>query len=111
MSLWNTLAIAVRALRRNGMRTALTALGMIIGVAAVIVSESGKRDKKMGGLELQPRKTEKILRETAREHPCPEPRLTEFGALYEGGPEYNGFYGFGIVDALSATTAEDDDDD
>ena len=37
MSLWNTLAIAVRALRRNGMRTALTALGMIIGVAAVIV--------------------------------------------------------------------------
>src|SRR5215204_5138803 len=36
MSLWNTLAIAVRALRRNGMRTALTALGMIIGVAAVI---------------------------------------------------------------------------
>jgi putative ABC transport system permease protein len=37
MSLWNTLAVAVRALRRNGMRTALTALGMIIGVAAVIV--------------------------------------------------------------------------
>src|SRR3954453_17728295 len=37
MSLWNTLATAVRALRRNGMRTALTALGMIIGVAAVIV--------------------------------------------------------------------------
>ena len=37
MSLWNTLAIAVRALRRNAMRTALTALGMIIGVAAVIV--------------------------------------------------------------------------
>jgi putative ABC transport system permease protein len=30
-------AIAVRALRRNAMRTALTALGMIIGVAAVIV--------------------------------------------------------------------------
>jgi putative ABC transport system permease protein len=37
MSLWNTLAIAIRALRRNGLRTALTALGMIIGVAAVIV--------------------------------------------------------------------------
>ena len=31
------LAIAVTALRRNAMRTALTALGMIIGVAAVIV--------------------------------------------------------------------------
>ena len=37
MSVWNTVWIAVRALRRNAMRTALTALGMIIGVAAVIV--------------------------------------------------------------------------
>jgi putative ABC transport system permease protein len=32
-----TLAIALKALRRNAMRTALTALGIIIGVAAVIV--------------------------------------------------------------------------
>jgi putative ABC transport system permease protein len=37
MSIWNTLWIAARALRRNAMRTALTALGLIIGVAAVIV--------------------------------------------------------------------------
>ena len=37
MSLFMTFVIAVRALRRNAMRTALTALGMIIGVAAVIV--------------------------------------------------------------------------
>jgi putative ABC transport system permease protein len=37
MSVINTLSVAVRALRRNTMRTALTALGMIIGVAAVIV--------------------------------------------------------------------------
>ena len=37
MSLFSTLLIAVKALRRNSMRTALTALGMIIGVAAVIV--------------------------------------------------------------------------
>jgi putative ABC transport system permease protein len=37
MSLVMTLVMAVRALRRNAMRTALTALGMIIGVAAVIV--------------------------------------------------------------------------
>jgi putative ABC transport system permease protein len=36
-SLLITLSVAVRALRRNAMRTALTALGMIIGVAAVIV--------------------------------------------------------------------------
>jgi len=37
MSLLMTLVIAVKALKRNAMRTALTALGMIIGVAAVIV--------------------------------------------------------------------------
>src|ERR671938_1451475 len=37
MSLLMTFAVAVKALRRNAMRTALTALGMIIGVAAVIV--------------------------------------------------------------------------
>ncbi|HET6148314.1 MAG TPA: ABC transporter permease [Polyangia bacterium] len=33
---WETLRIALRALRRNGLRSFLTALGIIIGVAAVI---------------------------------------------------------------------------
>jgi putative ABC transport system permease protein len=37
MSLLMICVVAVKALRRNTMRTALTALGMIIGVAAVIV--------------------------------------------------------------------------
>jgi putative ABC transport system permease protein len=37
MSLWFTLETALEALRRNVMRTLLTALGIIIGVAAVIV--------------------------------------------------------------------------
>ena len=37
MSFFMTFVVAVKALRRNAMRTALTALGMIIGVAAVIV--------------------------------------------------------------------------
>ena len=37
MSFLMTFFVAVKALRRNAMRTALTALGMIIGVAAVIV--------------------------------------------------------------------------
>jgi putative ABC transport system permease protein len=37
MSPFMTLVIAIKALRRNALRTALTALGMIIGVAAVIV--------------------------------------------------------------------------
>jgi putative ABC transport system permease protein len=34
--IWQTLFIAIRALRRNKMRSALTALGIIIGVAAVV---------------------------------------------------------------------------
>ena len=38
MSMLMTLTVAIKALRRNAMRTALTALGMIIGVAAVIVT-------------------------------------------------------------------------
>jgi putative ABC transport system permease protein len=37
MSFLMTVTMAIKALRRNAMRTALTALGMIIGVAAVIV--------------------------------------------------------------------------
>ena len=37
MSFFMTVVVALKALRRNAMRTALTALGMIIGVAAVIV--------------------------------------------------------------------------
>jgi len=37
MSPFVTFSIAIRALRRNAMRTGLTALGMIIGVGAVIV--------------------------------------------------------------------------
>jgi macrolide transport system ATP-binding/permease protein len=37
MSLLMVCVVAIRALRRNAMRTSLTALGMIIGVAAVIV--------------------------------------------------------------------------
>jgi hypothetical protein len=48
---------------------------------------------------------EQILRKTARPHACPTPNPTEFDQLCEGGLSYNGFYGFGIVDALSAATA------
>src|SRR5262245_49428158 len=36
MFLWRTLVMAVHALRRNVMRSALTTLGIVIGVAAVI---------------------------------------------------------------------------
>ncbi len=36
MGIWQSLKVALRALGRNKMRTALTMLGIIIGVSAVI---------------------------------------------------------------------------
>ncbi|HET9242118.1 MAG TPA: S8 family serine peptidase [Gaiella sp.] len=84
------------------------------GVAALIVSEYGKRDRKRGGYTLHPRRVEKILERTASDHACPEPRLfsyedvgrpPEYDAFCEGSPRFNGFYGHGIVNALAAVGA------
>jgi len=85
------------------------------GVAALIVSQFGHRDRRRGdgGITLAPGQTQSILERTATDHPCPEPRHVSYGnagrppswdALCEGGPSLNGFYGHGIVDALSAVT-------
>ena len=84
------------------------------GVAALIVSRFGKNDPAhQGTLRLEPWKTEAVLLNTAAEHACPDPplqsyvregRSTEFNALCVGTPEFNGFYGFGIVDAYAAVT-------
>jgi len=80
-----------------------------VGVAALIVSEFGH--KHHGSFGLDPRDTRRILQRTATETPCPEPRLhsyadklrdPSFDALCEGTTNHNGFYGHGIVDALSA---------
>jgi lantibiotic leader peptide-processing serine protease len=82
-----------------------------VGVAALIVSQYGHRDHRNGGLTLRPSKVEKILRGTATDTPCPEPRLfdypepasgDEFTAFCAGPPANNGFYGDGIVNALAA---------
>jgi lantibiotic leader peptide-processing serine protease len=81
------------------------------GVAALVVSAHGHRDKRHGGLTLNPDATERILEATAEDTPCPTPPLQtytsegrdpSFNALCEGTLEHNGFYGFGVVDALAA---------
>jgi subtilisin family serine protease len=85
------------------------------GVAALIVSEFGHRVRHGQGLTMDPDEVERILRDTATETPCPEPRLfsyenvgraPEFNALCEGDAGRNGFYGDGIVNALDAVRGE-----
>jgi hypothetical protein len=62
---------------------------------------------------MLPLLVERQLYRTAAEHACPEPRLqsyvlegrsAEFDAYCEGGEDFNGFYGYGIVDAFAAVT-------
>jgi subtilisin family serine protease len=85
------------------------------GVAALIVSEFGKKDKAHGGLTLAPETVKRILKESATDHACPDPRLVDYtivgrpaswNAYCEGDEDYNGFYGSGIVDALGAVQAD-----
>ncbi|MFC7534940.1 S8 family serine peptidase [Actinoplanes sp. GCM10030250] len=81
------------------------------GVAALIVSRYGHNDWRRGGKTLSPDVVERQLYKTAAERSCPTPRLqsyanegrpAEFDALCEGGKQFNGFYGYGIVDAYAA---------
>jgi subtilisin family serine protease len=85
------------------------------GVAALIVSEYGKRDRAHGGLTLAPAKVEKILLRSAKRTACPNPPtvsyLVDFGdgnpieiasATCVGTKSDNSFYGSGIVNALRA---------
>jgi subtilisin family serine protease len=89
-----------------------------VGVAALIISQYGKKDKAHGGLTLDPRVTESYLRSTATPTACPPGGSYTYTRYVlnskgtydkvvathtcEGGKDYNGFYGNGIVDALSA---------
>ncbi|GIE90444.1 S8 family serine peptidase [Actinoplanes regularis] len=81
------------------------------GVGALIVGRYGVPDFRRGGKTLLPAVVEQILYRTAAKHACPTPRLqsytqegrpAEFDALCEGGTNFNGFYGYGIVDAYAA---------
>jgi lantibiotic leader peptide-processing serine protease len=87
------------------------------GVAALIVSQYGTRDRRHGGLTLDPRTTERILLRTAVDHACPQPRdftwtrvrpdgsVATASARCAGPTSDNGFYGEGIVNAFAAVTA------
>jgi subtilisin family serine protease len=86
----------------------------VVGVAALIVSQYGKRDRSQGGLTLAPDRVQNILQRTATDTPCPTPRQYEYDGLdpkynayCEGGPKRNGFFGDGVVDALAALHARD----
>lgn len=84
-----------------------------VGVAALIVSEYGKRDRSQGGLTLSPDRVEKLLEKTATDTACPSPRLYHYNlpanrqvpdAYCEGPVKRNGFFGDGVVDALAAVS-------
>ena len=91
----------------------------VAGVAALIVSEHGsKRHGK--GVTMDPVEVERILTETATDVPCPSPPLVVYpaiggtrypSALCEGTPQFNGFSGHGVVDALAAVTHREHEDD
>lgn len=88
-----------------------------VGVASLIISRYGHRDRRHGGLTLHPRAVEWVLRATATEKECPSPRTVEYvwytmqdgkwvkhtsTQTCEGSKGRNGFFGNGIVDALNA---------
>ncbi|MFB4308235.1 S8 family serine peptidase [Actinomadura sp. GTD37] len=84
-----------------------------VGVAALIISKYGQRDRRQGGITLSPNFVERVLRGTATAKECPSPRTFEYvwytsagkqtsTQTCEGSKEQNGFFGNGIVDALNA---------
>ena len=80
------------------------------GVAALIVSEDGKRDKVHGGRTMDPAKVERNLRRSATDVACPgsvityleEGRDETYNAPCVGSHRRNSIYGDGIVNALRA---------
>jgi subtilisin family serine protease len=83
----------------------------VTGVAALIASRYGHYDWRHGGKTIDPDVLERQLYRSAAEHACPTPALqsyvnvgrsTEFDALCTGNKQFNGFYGYGIVDAYAA---------
>lgn len=82
------------------------------GVAALIVSQYGEPDRR-GGMYLPPALVGAVLMDTATEKDCPEPAHVvysgagSFSATCEGSPKFNGFYGHGVVNALTAVSQQE----
>jgi len=87
-----------------------------VGVASLIVSRFGHRDRHHHGLTLNPRVTEAILLATATKTACPpggaytyilnrSTGTVTFTHTCEGPKRKNGFYGHGIVNAARAAGA------
>lgn len=82
----------------------------VTGVAALAVSAHGHKDVTPSrGLTMDPDAVAALMAATATDHACPaggvqsytqEGRSAEFTAPCVGTPEFNGFYGAGIVNAL-----------
>jgi subtilisin family serine protease len=85
----------------------------VVGVAALIVAQFGRPDPVNGGVTLEPSEVERVLRATAVDHACPDPRLfhypdpdlgPEYDAFCDGDASFNGFYGDGIANAARAVS-------
>ncbi|MEV4421051.1 S8 family serine peptidase [Patulibacter sp. NPDC049589] len=82
------------------------------GVAALVVAAQGRRDRRNGGVTLDPRITERSLERTATPTACPaggvqtypDPELDPalYTATCVGPPGANSFFGAGSVNALQA---------
>jgi subtilisin family serine protease len=82
------------------------------GVAALVVAAAGRKDRREGGVTLDPRQTERLLARTATPVPCPaggvqtypDPELDPalYTATCTGTTSHNSFYGDGLVNALQA---------
>jgi subtilisin family serine protease len=85
-----------------------------VGVAALVVSAHGKRDRAHGGLTLPTGRSQALLYKSAQPHACPSPRTYHYTRHLpdgttatadhrcEGPRQKNGFYGRGIVNANAA---------
>jgi subtilisin family serine protease len=82
----------------------------VSGVAALIISQFGAEND--DGLGMDPAEVFNRLKATASKQDCPDPSTfiypglpPEYDAVCETGPESNGGYGYGVVDALNAIIA------